>query len=717
MQICFFQNLYLNIRPTRKKAAKENQTLLINALTKLSDNPIHESKLTATDMMDKILVAQKKENLEPIPKSKDVSEKSISNWYEQMDHILGCVPWIIDGKSILQMEVITHVLDMSKQYQIRVSHLALLLTQLMHDTGHTKLLDGFKGKHKLGHGVVLINAIRNRLMSLHATAVCEVLEQLAECLQGYQETAHDYGHRLDDIFAQLNRLGYNSFKSLKTAFYQRGVLHGAYRDHKSLTFFKGQLHDPESSCTLKDFDTSSNFIGYMASLYKSIGSTIGSGRPAYSLQESGIVLRTTPPTEDEVDLLFSKTRCPICLLAHKHPCSHHLSKCEHCEQLGLSIEYDPDNDKQRSDHKRQQNRLQKNQESDKQDDAEAKRKEEARCKAREANTKHKKECADVADAVALETILEDDRNIVGADGKPVTTTEEKINAISNNIRKQEEAAKEERAKTKASKAKAENISFDFSGDGRCSVHRLSQFSATTDANKDLRYIEASVEETDNDIKNGNNVYMDFLLQHTLGSFNCTDTDGTVRCCLSIACYIPHGRSGLSKRNKHGRSDLSKRNKQMVANSGATSHMRTNIDDFVSTMYKHCKDVFVLVGDGREITVLGYGPSCIKINGHVIVLDDSLHVPDLDCVLFSATRHGLNGKVCYFLLSEGMLYLTYPIFTFKQPIPSDGDLRIELEDLTKHNWGLPDFICDGHETSNDTYLDDFQDCIKFLNHVF
>lgn len=100
-----------------------------------------------------------------------------------------------------------------------------------------------------------------------------------------------------------------------------------------------------------------------------------------------------------------------------------------------------------------------------------------------------------------------------------------------------------------------------------------------------------------------------------------------------------------------------------------------------------------------------------------MLDDSLYVPNLDCDLFSTTRQSLNGKGCSFLLLEGMLYLTYPNFTLEQPIPSDGDLQIELEYLNKHDWGLPDFICNGHETSDKTYLDDFRNCIKFLNNVF
>ena len=80
-----------------------------------------------------------------------------------------------------------------------------------------------------------------------------------------------------------------------------------------------------------------------------------------------------------------------------------------------------------------------------------------------------------------------------------------------------------------------------------------------------------------------------------------------------------------------------------------------------------------MGDGREIPVLGYGPSRAKINGHMIVLYNSLHVPNLDCDLFSATHHSMNGKGCSFLLTNGTLFLTYPHFTLEQLIPLDEDL--------------------------------------------
>ena len=72
-------------------------------------------------------------------------------------------------------------------------------------------------------------------------------------------------------------------------------------------------------------------------------------------------------------------------------------------------------------------------------------------------------------------------------------TEEKINAISNNIRKQKVAAKKEKEKAKATK-----VSFDFSGGTHHTVRELSHFILTSNANRDLTYVEAS-EETDNAI--------------------------------------------------------------------------------------------------------------------------------------------------------------------------------------------------------------------------
>ena len=43
-----------------------------------------------------------------------------------------------------------------------------------------------------------------------------------------------------------------------------------------------------------------------------------------------------------------------------------------------------------------------------------------------------------------------------------------------------------------------------------------------------------------------------------------------------------------------------------------------------------------MGDGAEIPVLGYGTYGMKIDGYVTRLMNSLHIPELDCDLFSCT---------------------------------------------------------------------------------
>ena len=101
--------------------------------------------------------------------------------------------------------------------------------------------------------------------------------------------------------------------------------------------------------------------------------------------------------------------------------------------------------------------------------------------------------------------------------------------------------------------------------------------------------------------------------------------------------------------------------EIVPDSGATSHMRKDISVFEDD-YVACDDVFVLMSNGAEIPVLGYGTSCMKIGGHVTRLINSLHVPGLDCDLFSCTRHGMMGKGCSFFLGDDKIHLTFPKFT-------------------------------------------------------
>ena len=71
---------------------------------------------------------------------------------------------------------------------------------------------------------------------------------------------------------------------------------------------------------------------------------------------------------------------------------------------------------------------------------------------------------------------------------------------------------------------------------------------------------------------------------------------------------------------------------------------------------------MVMGDGQRIKVAGYGIAKIKIDGHIITLVNALHVPELESNLFSATRHGSNGAGCSFLLSQGLMHLSFPLLS-------------------------------------------------------
>ena len=177
----------------------------------------------------------------------------------------------------------------------------------------------------------------------------------------------------------------------------------------------------------------------------------------------------------------------------------------------------------------------------------------------------------------------------------------------------------------------------------------------------------------------------------LSPINCVSDDSTVFKCISLAQYGRH-----NARINMGTARISTTIfdfDHIVLDSGATSHIRRNRMDFKDD-YVTCNDVFVLMGDNFKIPVLGYGTSRVKINGHVVCLVNSLHVPDLDVGLFSCTRHGSNGKGNTFFLGEGEMHLKFPSFTITDDIPKNRDLKVPIEPLTEDDWGIPNFICDG-----------------------
>ena len=123
-----------------------------------------------------------------------------------------------------------------------------------------------------------------------------------------------------------------------------------------------------------------------------------------------------------------------------------------------------------------------------------------------------------------------------------------------------------------------------------------------------------------------------------------------------------------------------------------------------------------MGDASRVPVAGYGTGRIKLDGHVVCMENSLHVPSLESSLFSTTKHARNGTGNTFLLSNSQMYLTFPNFSIEQPIPPNGDLRLNLEHLTENDWGIPSYVCNGEENDLE-HLDNFGHRLFFLNKIF
>ena len=197
------------------------------------------------------------------------------------------------------------------------------------------------------------------------------------------------------------------------------------------------------------------------------------------------------------------------------------------------------------------------------------------------------------------------------------------------------------------------------------------------------WTETSVDAdtTVNDNKDNKSGYFHLVLNGLLKPLGRIASNGTIQKCISIAKHcIDIVRSSVSLDSV---TSPVTNNNEIVPDSGTTSHMRKDISIFEDD-YVTCNNVFVLMGDGAEIFVVGYGTSRMKIDSHVTCLINSLHVPGLDFDLFSCTRHGMMEKGCSFFLGDKKMHLTFLKFTISDDIPVNGDLRILLDPLTEED---------------------------------
>ena len=187
----------------QSRILQEQQEKYINAIEWISKHPNEETKTWMGDMYSRQVMAQKKENLKSIPKTDDITEKLISKWYQDITIVLECAPRTIDGKSTAKMAITDDPSKWTRPYEVCVTHLTILLLQLLCDARHEALIDKMRNTTQIANGVTLLNAICDQSIPLHATAVCNVLDQLALCVQENGETAIGYGYCMDEVFKHL----------------------------------------------------------------------------------------------------------------------------------------------------------------------------------------------------------------------------------------------------------------------------------------------------------------------------------------------------------------------------------------------------------------------------------------------------------------------------------------------------------------------------------
>ena len=187
----------------------------------------------------------------------------------------------------------------------------------------------------------------------------------------------------------------------------------------------------------------------------------------------------------------------------------------------------------------------------------------------------------------------------------------------------------------------------------------------------------------NDSTSYSSPYFCTNVKHLLSFHNRRDpATGEYHQCVATCRYIPSSKNHCKNVRK------------LVIDSGATCHMRICCEDFEDD-YRRSDKAFVLMGDGSKVPVLGVGTSRLKLDGHVIRLENCLHIPSLDADLFSASCHGrTENPGCSTLIGDGRMLLTFPSFCIEREIPHDNDLSFPYESLNASDLALPAGLCNG-----------------------
>ena len=188
---------------------KSFENLSKGASTKIADN--------GQEMFTKIVLNQSAEDFDLIPKI--ATDTSMGEWVDNNIATLATSPWDIDGRSMLDMNAVV-LADALKAYRARSTKLGMIMRPLLKNAGLTDVIKSLKSAIATNDGALLMNSIHKHFLPLATTSILEVLTELGLCLQKNGESVDHFASRLENLFLQVDKMGYKTVKDLKLAFCQ-----------------------------------------------------------------------------------------------------------------------------------------------------------------------------------------------------------------------------------------------------------------------------------------------------------------------------------------------------------------------------------------------------------------------------------------------------------------------------------------------------------------
>ena len=587
--------------------------------------------------------------------------EALNTWFVLVANMLSAPHWNIDG---VALHLLKDSDDSSEAFKYRSAALARGLFGRLTLDNHTDVLAEFSDLQADGHGVTLLHSVRDYLDPQTDQTAMREFTAFCSILQENGETIKATSRKIQRAHARLKKAGFDLGAPAMLLQLVKAVITGAYSSHSSFQTFAQDIIQGRiivKELDYKTFVDKVHLVMVSANLVKN-NAAIKISTTRVRRMDGGNASSSEDPwfgdtclDEMTSKLQFSLTNCLCCRYPKHHGSSHFMPECDRLKKMGYTITYD-----RKKDQRRKQNNSGTNESS---------------------NT--------------------NDAN----DGEP---------------RRKKETRKEYKARrSKLKKAKESEPDETEESDTDGNSTEVNRGGAARRVQSDTEVADEDMEFTVVDVHNINKTDTDYF-EH-FAHFDQVDSNGIHHSCIGRSKFKLTDLTAI--RNNHrlrlvhtNHRRIRKAQKYRYADmacldSGATGDMLNDKRHFGKD-FRLAKDLFVYMGDGTPIKVVGTGTARIKIEGKVIVLPGAMYIPELDCNLLSITQHALRGKGCTYLAADGMCHLTFPGFTVSQAITENGDPLFPLEKLQPEDYEVSDF----NGFAKNQSLDLFKGRLAFLRRV-